>query len=348
MKAIQFYGINDLRSGDKEIPEIGAKDLLIKVKAAAICGTDLRISRFGHFKINPKDRRILGHEVSGEIVQAGEEVKGFQIGERVAAIPNIGCGHCELCRKGLNQLCAGYEAFGISLDGGFAEYMRVPEQAIVQGNLVKLPNQLSYEEAVLVEPLSCCYNSWKSLQTVPGDTVLVVGAGPIGAMHVMMNHLAGAAKIIVADISDSRLKEVRRFGADVLVNSSVQDLKDAVLEETEGAGADVVITACSVPEIQQLALELSAVEGRINFFGGMPKGKELVAVNTNLIHYKQLKVMGTTGSSIQDYCASMKLAASGKCRLEDLVSARFSLEQADEAFAYAASGQGMKTIFVNQ
>ena len=347
MKAALFYGVKDIRVEEVPVPEIGEEDLLIRVHSAAICGTDMRIYNYGHFKISEGDRRVLSHEVSGEIVELGAKVKGYTLGERVSTIPNIGCGTCSHCRKGLNQLCADYDAFGISLDGGFAEYMKIPAKAIQQGNVVKVPETLTYEEAVLVEPLSCCYNSWRALGTKPGDSVLIVGAGPIGALHVMMNRLAGASKVIVADISTPRLEKIRDFGADVVINSAEQDLEEAVRALTDGEGADVVITACSVPAIQQQALRLAAVEGRVNFFGGMPKGKEEVTLNTNLIHYKQLKVLGTTGSTIRDYNDSMKLAASGRLNLKGLVSKTLRIEEIAEAFAYAASGEGMKTFVSN-
>ncbi|MDR2159637.1 MAG: zinc-dependent dehydrogenase [Treponema sp.] len=344
MKAAVYYGIRNIRVEEIPLPETGPGELLVKVHAAAICGTDLRIYNYGHFKIREGERRILGHELSGEIVETGSGAEGFKKGDRVSVAPNIGCGVCPNCRRGLNQLCPGYDAFGISLDGGFAEYMKIPRAAIVQGNVVKLPEGISPDQAVLVEPLSCCFNSWRALGTRPGDTVLIFGAGPIGALHVMINRLAGATKIIVADISAERLRQIREYGADEVINSSEQDPAAEAARLTEGQGPSVVITACSVPAVQQQALEIAGVEGRINFFGGMPKGKEAVTLNTNLVHYKQLKVLGTTGSTINDYLESMRIAASGRLPLEKLVSRRFRIDEINDAFQYAAGGTGMKTF----
>jgi threonine dehydrogenase-like Zn-dependent dehydrogenase len=215
---------------------------------------------------------------------------------------------------------------------------------MAQGNVVKLPEEISPDQAVLVEPLSCCFNSWRALGTHPGDTVLIFGAGPIGALHVMINRLAGATKIIVADISAGRLAQIREYGADEVINSSEQDPAEEADRFTGGQGPSVVITACSVPAVQQQALEIAGVEGRINFFGGMPKGKEAVTLNTNLIHYKQLRVLGTTGSTINDYLESMKIAASGRLPLEKLISKRFRIDEINNAFQYAAGGTGMKTF----
>lgn len=348
MKAAFYYGVGDLRVEECEIPEISEHEILMKVKASAICGTDLRIYKFGHFKIPQGERRVLGHEVSGEIVRVGAKVAGFFPGMRIAVPPNVGCGHCQMCMQGKNQLCKEYEAFGISYDGGFQEYMKIPENAIREGNVIEIPENLSYEEAAMVEPFSCAYHSYKALKTVPNEVVVIVGAGPIGACHVMINRLAGASKIIVADVSDSRLEEIKRFGVDLTINSAREDLVEAVNAATGSRGADVVITACSVPQIQQTALEIAAIHGRINFFGGMPKGQEMVTLNTNLIHYKELIVLATTGSSIQDFYESMQIAASGKILLAALQTASFSVSQAKEAFEYALSGSGMKALIVNE
>lgn len=346
MKAAVYYGIKNIKVEEKVKPKISDDDILIKVKACAICGTDLRIFKFGHFKIPEGTKRVIGHEISGEIVEVGKNVKGYEVGMAVAVPPNIGCGHCSLCLKGLNQLCPDYEAFGISYDGGFQEYMLVPANAISRGNVIPIPSGLSFIEAAMCEPLSCTYNAYESVNTKPGDVVLIIGAGPIGACHVMVNKLAGASKIIVADISNKRLQEIKKFGVDETINSAEIDLKEKVMELTGNVGADVIITACSVPQIQTLSLELAARCGRINLFGGMPKGKEMVPLNTNLIHYNELQVVATTGSSIQDFYESLKIASSGKINLSSLATATFSIDQIQDAFDYSANGLGMKAIIV--
>ena len=347
MKAACFYQPHKIVVEDIDIPVITPNEILLKIKAAAVCGTDLRINKFGHFKIPAGTKRVLGHEFSGEIAEVGSNVRGFHPGMRILVVPNIGCGECAMCLKGYNQLCPTYDAFGISLDGGFQEYMRVTEEAITRGNIIIIPENLSYEEAALVEPFSCVYSAYRFINTAPGDSVLVIGAGPIGACHVMLSKLAGASKVIVADISDSRLSQIKEFGADVLVNSAKEDLQKRVLEETAGLGMDVVITANSVPEIQALALELAASRGRVSYFGGIPKDKEIVPIKTNLIHYKELQVSATTGSSIADYRQALHIASSGRISLKAIATGRFKLENIHEAFEYAASGAGMKAVILD-
>ena len=344
MKAAYFLKPHEVVVEDTQIPQIEKGEMLLKVKAAAVCGTDLRIFKNGHFMIPPGTKRVLGHELSGELVEIGSDVKGFNVGDAVVVIPNIGCGTCAMCGKGYNQLCPSYVAFGISIDGGFQEYMRVTKEAVEHGNILRIPGRLSFIEAAMVEPLSCVYSSYKMLRTKPGDTVLVIGAGPIGACHVMMSRLAGAAKVIVADISAARLSQVEKFGADVLVDSSSDDLLERVMQETDGLGMDVVITANSVPEIQTLSLELVASRGRVCLFGGMPKGKEMVSLNTNLIHYKEISVVATTGSSIADFKETLDIAASGRIPLKEIVTGEFLIENIKDAFDYASSGLEMKAV----
>lgn len=348
MRVASYYGKGDIRLEEKPIPRVGPGELLIKMQAAAICGTDLRIYKHGHFKIDPEDRRVLSHENAGVIESIGDGVVNFFPGDRVIVAPNVGCGQCAQCKAGFNQLCPDYDAFGINRDGGFAEFMLVEADAVKGGNVLKVPENLSLEDAVLAEPLSCVYNSWKMLGTKPGDSVLIVGAGPIGALHVAMNKLAGATQIFLADISDQRLADVKKFGADDTINSEQVDLVEYINDVTDGRGVDVVIAACSHPSIQSLSLEVAAIHGRINFFGGMPKGLENVTLDTNKVHYKELIVLGTTGSSISDFQASLDLIASGKIEIEGLVTARYPLEEIHSAFEGALAGVGLKTLITYQ
>jgi L-iditol 2-dehydrogenase len=345
MKAAFYYGVGDIRVEEVPVPEIGEDELLVKVKACAVCGTDNRIYRYGHFKIPVGVKRVLGHEVCGVVEKAGPKVKRFAEGDRVAIAPNIGCGSCHMCIQGFNQLCPTYEAFGISIDGGFAQYMRIPAGAI--GNVAKIPDNVSDREAVLIEPLSCVYNAYEAHRTVPGDTVLIIGAGPIVALHALLNKRAGG-RVIVADLSAVRLAEMEKYGADEVIHTAEVDLRSEMNRITSGRGADVVITACSVPEMQALALEIAGCHGRVSLFGGMPRGKEIVALNTNLIHYKELLVTATTGSSMLDFHNAIRILSAGNFEVAPLLSAVFSLGETVAAFEYAAKGLGMKALVASE
>jgi threonine dehydrogenase-like Zn-dependent dehydrogenase len=345
MLAGVYSGIGKVECEELPAPEIGEDDVLVRVRAAAICGTDLRIFKSGHFAIEQGQRRILGHEFCGVVHETGKNVTNYQTGMKVSVASNVGCGVCRYCRMGAIHMCNEYRALGISMDGGFAEYFKVPIKALLQGNLMPFENDISFAEVALAEPLSCCVNALETVGTGPGDDVLIVGAGPMGALHTQLNRLAGARKVMVADISEERLALMERFGPDVIINNAKEDLKDAVMKETGGNGADVVITAVPVPQIQQQSVELTAKFGRINLFGGLPKDKGPVPLNTNLIHYNRIVLTGTTGASLAHHEFALGLIVDGRIDTKSIISRRFDIREIKDAFAYALSGQGLKTIF---
>ena len=343
MKAAVFHQPGVMVVEDRPVPLIDDDGILVRVRAASVCGTDLRISRHGHFKIPAGGHRVQGHEVAGDIVKVGRQVTGYAVGDRVSVTPNVGCGRCRFCRQGLYNMCPDYEAFGISLDGGFAEYLAVPGFAVNRGNVFHLPERVGYAEAALVEPFSCCLRGQEALTVGYEDTVLIVGAGPIGAFNVMLARLAGATKIIVANRSQPRLDRMKEFGADLTVNVSEQDLAQVVLAETDGRGVDVVITAVSSAAVQEQAVQVLATHGRLNFFAGLGVATG-VGIDTNRVHYKGLTLTGTTGSSNADYAKALQLVGDGRVDLSGLVTQTFPLEDIAGAFAYAASGTGMKAV----
>lgn len=346
MKAAVFYGVGDIRIEEVPEPSLGPGEALLKVGAAGICGTDIRIFTTGHHRIPQGTRRILGHEFAGEIVAVGEGVSGLSPGMRVAVAPNIGCGVCPECIAGWTNLCEDYRAFGISLDGAFAEYLRIPTDAIRQGNVVPLPSSVPFDVAALAEPLSCCLNGQEAVRVGPGDGVLIIGAGPIGIMHLLLARLAGARYVVMSEVHPLRLEQARAHGADLVVNPQEQDLRMAVMEISDGRGADVVIVAAPIAEGQQQALELAARRGRINFFGGLPKDQPYATLNTNLIHYRQLVVTGTTGSNVRQFRVTVDLLAAKRIRLDSLITTRLGLDQIAEGFSLSRLAQEMRIIIL--
>jgi len=352
MLAAVYHGINGLRIEDIVKPAIGEDEALLRVKAATICGTDLRILASGHFKIPPGTTRILENELAGQVAEVGSRVRGLISGMRIAIAPNVGCGTCEECTQGRDHLCPNYEAFGISLDGAFAEYMRIPAAFIQRGNIVLIPEGISYEEAALNEPFSCCYHGSRACRIEPGDTVLIVGAGPIGIMHLLLARLSGASTVIVSEMIEERRLQALEWGADLAINPDREDLLAAVREVSRSRGADVVIVAAPAPSAQEQSLDLAATRGRINFFGGLPQGSEFIRFKSNRVHYKEITVTGTTGSSNYEFRRSMEIMASGQActgrservALSRLISARFSLSEAKEAFTVAASKSALKVV----
>lgn len=330
---------------DIPVPKVGAHDVLVRVRAASICGTDLRIMKHGHFRIPAGTARVLGHEVAGEIVEVGSGVVEWAVGTRVSVTPNVGCGTCAMCRRGLNQLCPTYQAFGITLDGGFQEYMLVPGWAIAQGNLFALPEGADFETAAIMEPASCCLHGQRKISVGPEDSVLIIGAGPIGCFHTLLAKRQGAKQVIVANRRQRRLDIAGSFGADVLVNVTENDLPEAVMRATEGAGVDVVITCVSDPEVISAATGMLSRLGRINVFSGLGDGAR-PEIDVNSLHYREQVMTGTTGSSVTDYGDVLKILATGEVDLSPIISGRFAVDDIAAAMEHAASGTGMKPVIV--
>jgi L-iditol 2-dehydrogenase len=345
MNAAKLYGVNDVRIGEFPLPAIGDDEILLKTSAAAICGTDLRMIANGYKGVDPEHPLVLGHEISGIIYKTGKNITGYREGMRVALAPNIGCGVCDRCVAGDTHLCPDYQAFGINMDGGFAEYVRIPHKAVIQGNIMILDEGLPLDVATLFEPMSCVFNGQEQTGVRVNDRVLIIGAGPIGIMHALLAKAKGAAEIYIRDISKDRMEQCTR-----LVEGSValdaDNLEEGVKELTRGRLMDVCITACPAPAAQVDALKVTGMNGRILFFGGLPAGREEVTLNTNLIHYRQLSIHGSTRANVRHYREVAKMVMAGNLDLGKLVSRRFPLAEFNEAAAYAKQAEGLKTVIV--
>ena len=332
------------RIEDVPSPQIGDDELLVEVRASSICGTDARIIRNGHRKLRDGQAIVLGHEFAGVIVRAGDRVEGFHEGQRIGIAPNMGCGRCDMCARGLLNMCPDYTAFGITMDGGHTQLVRVPQAALAQASVIPLPPEIPFYKASLIEPFSCAVNGCRSVRIEMGDVAVVFGAGPIGLMHVMLASLSGVSRLFCVDVVPERLKLAAELGATHVLNARQSDLRQQILDETGGRGADAVITACSVAKVQEEALGLLAPFGRLCLFGGLPKDGSQVSLDTNLIHYKQLVVTGTTGGAPRDFRTALQLIASGRVPIERVVSHRFARCDMEKAFDAALGGDGMKVV----
>lgn len=344
MLAVVYHGPQDLRVEEVPIPQIQPDELLVKVQAASICGTDLRIFHGNHRMYSPGTVRIPGHEVVGTIAKIGSQLTGFTPGERVFIAPNMGCGHCAQCVSGNNNLCATYDAIGVTIDGGFAEYVRVPANAIRQGNVIQVSESVDPAVAALMEPFACVLRGQNALHIRPGEVVLVIGAGPIGVMHTKLAKVRGAGRVIVSEPVADRALQAARMGADRVVNPTLEDLQTVLNQESNHRGADVIIVAAPVHAAQESALTLAAIGGRINFFGGLPKDRPTIAFDSNLVHYKELVITGTTACSTNDCWEATRIVNSGLIDLSDLVSQRYPLREAVKAFAAAEDRKSLKIV----
>jgi L-iditol 2-dehydrogenase len=343
MKAARLYGKEDLRIEEADVPTIGEGEVLLAVKASAVCGTDIRMYRNGAKGVGPATPLILGHEIAGVIEKIGHGVGSYREGMRVAVAPNMGCGVCDHCVSGNTQLCATFKAFGINIDGGFAERLRVPSEAVRQGNLTVIPKGVDFAVAAMAEPLSCVYNAFQRAAIGPGDTVLVMGSGPIGLMHARLAKMGGAAKVFMNDINPERLALCAGLEP-ALIPVQSAGLAERIRDETCGRGLDVVITANPAPEAQIRALELAAINGRVMFFGGLPEGKNKVALDTNLVHYKQITISGTTRQSLSQYRKTLALIGAGLVSMEGIISGRRPVQDTRAAFEDVMKGRGLKQV----
>lgn len=342
MIAAMLFGKEDLRLVEVPTPSINENEVLLRVRAAAICGTDVRMFKNGFTGVDANHPLTLGHEIAGVIEAVGRNVTAYSPGMRVVVAPNMGCGICSDCVRGNSHMCRDYQALGINLQGGFAEYVVIPEKAVRSGNIVPIESHIGFSEASIIEPLSCVYNGSEQCRIGPGDTVLIIGAGPIGIMHAMLAKMSGAGKVLVNDISLERLETVRTI--DPFFKTIGRDLKDAVLAETGGSGADVIITACPVPSAQQEAIELAAHYGRVCFFGGLPDDRKIVPLNTNLIHYRQLVVTGTSRSSLRQFRGALRFVTTGLLPIHQLITTQFPLQQIASGFQASISANGLKNV----
>lgn len=344
MKAAVLHKPNELRVEEVEVPSINPDEMLVKVKACAICGTDIRIYHGTKTK-GIRYPSVIGHEISGVVEACGSRVQGFKMGDPVGICPVIPCGVCYACQRGMDNICLNRTAIGYEYDGGFQEYVRVPGMAIRQGNIFKAPPDLSFEVLSLIEPLACCYNGNRRSQIKLGDTVVIMGAGPIGLMHLQLVRLAGAAKIISSEPSDERRSLAKEMGADICVNPQEVDLTEVVMEETQGLGADVTLLAIGVPALTNEAFQMTRKQGSVNLFAGFA-GKGECTIEANLVHYNELNVTGTASAAPWHFSEAMKLVTSGQIDLEKLITHRFPLEEIDKALKTVLEGKGLKVVVV--
>jgi len=344
MLAAFYYGPQDIRLEETSTPVPGPGEVLVQVQAASICGTDMRIWQGQHRKFTPGTRRIPGHETAGVVAEIGAGVAGLAIGQPVFVAPNMGCGHCPECIAGNNNRCSAYQAIGVTLDGAFAEYVRMPAAGVQQGALIPLAAGVDPAAAALIEPLACVLRGQNAVSVGTGDVVLIMGAGPIGVLHLKLARLRGASRVIVSEPDAIRRERAVALGADRVADPLHEDLGALLAEETGGRGADVTITAAPSHQAQQSALALAAIGGRINFFGGLPKDQPMIQFDSNLVHYKELLVTGTTACSSADCWQAARIVNSGRIVLDDLISLRLQLEQISAAFAAAQNPRNLKVV----
>ncbi|SDT79880.1 zinc-dependent dehydrogenase [Actinoplanes derwentensis] len=341
MKVVRFHAPGDVRFEDAPEPEAGPGEVKIRVRNCSTCGTDVKISKFGHHHIHPP--RVMGHEIAGEIVQVGDGVDGWSNGDRVQVIAAIPCGKCAECERGRMTVCPNQESMGYHFEGGFAQFMVVPEKVLAVDGLNRIPEGVSFAEASVAEPLACALNAQNLARVGEGDDVVVIGSGPIGCLHVRLARARGAARVFLVELNRERLDMAANLvQPDAAICAAEVDPVEEILKLTDGRGADVIITAAASGKAQEQAIEMAARQGRISFFGGLPKDNPTITCDSNLVHYRELMIIGANGSSPAHNAEALNLVATGAVPVLDLITHRLPLESAIDAFGIVARGEAIK------
>ena len=351
MLAAFFTGDTNLELKEVPKPQCPQDGLLVKVTACAICGTDLKILKKSDVKLKDgkyasmKLPRITGHELSGRIAEVGREVENFNPGEKVIIAPTVPCGVCHYCLKKNTEMCERLKVVGYDWDGGFSEFIKVEKEVISGGCVVRIPEGVDEEDACLTEPFSCALNSLELTPVERGDTVVIIGSGPLGGILADLAKWKGARQVILVGRSETQLDALEGIcRADIFINSGKEDLNTRVKEITYGRGADVIYIACASREAQEMTLNLIARRGRINLFAGLPKGDSNVAWDTNLIHYKECSITGTHGSRPEHVQEALQLMKIGVIKISRYISHRFPLREINQAIEIARSRGRLKVI----
>jgi L-iditol 2-dehydrogenase len=343
MQAVMLEDVGKLSVETIKTPTCAANEILIKVEACAICATDVKVFRHGHRLIVPP--RVTGHELAGTIIEIGKDVEGYSDGQRVTVAPAVPCGNCFYCRNGEQSLCGNPTAIGYHYDGGFAEFMIVPALAIENDCVNVLPDNVSFEEAALTEPLAAILHCQEVSKVSLGDTVVVIGAGPLGCIQAWVARSHGASTIIMVDISAARLKMSEIAEADFYIDASKEDATQRVMEIT-GRGAEVVIVACSAGKAQEDAMSMVAPQGNVNFFGSLPKGNSNITIDGNIIHYKECYVSGSQGSAPRHNKLALELISKGTIPTGKLITHRLPLSEYLEGIKITEAGSGLKVMIL--
>jgi L-iditol 2-dehydrogenase len=336
MKAQLFYGPGDVRFESTDIPEIKNNEVLVRVKSALTCGSDLKTYRRGHPTMI-KEASVFGHEWAGEIVEAGTRAGQFKKGDRIVSANTAPCSSCYYCRIGRYSLCENLEYN----NGAYAEYIKVPGN-ILEKNTFRIPEGIEYREAALLEPLACVVHGIEESNINAGDTVVINGAGPVGLMFVVCAKLKGAV-VISVDLSSERLEYAEAFGADRLVNGSVvNDGVQAVKNLTEmGRGADIVVDATGIPEVWEMAILMGRKGSLINLFGGCMPGTS-IKIDTALLHYSELTIKGVYHHTPRYVKEAFDLITSRRIDASRFITADMPLEKLIDALELMEQQKGIK------
>ena len=341
MLAAVFHAPNNIIV--KQVP-ITRTQVMLKVSACAVCGYDARVYRNGHRKVRPPV--ILGHELCGKIQNDITVGDGMTInaGSRVAVCPLIPCLHCTYCQIGDYNLCINLREIGSTSDGGFAQYVTIPEELIRIGGLVPVPDNLTDEEAALLEPLACCLNSFSRMLPVSKESsVVIIGDGPMGLIHLQLFKRLSRSRVAIVGKVPLRMEKAKAMGADAVFAYSPETIHDVLDFARTSSGADVVVIATSNPVAFELATKISARNSKINVFAGMPSGQTFL-LDANWLHYNQISITGTFSSTPKMLGEATRIAAEKTIDLSTIVTHKYSLSEIEKAIEVTEKYSGLRAV----
>ena len=340
MKRAVLNAPRDLRIETVPLPALEPGDVLLRVQAALICGTDLRIVDGTKTK-NVVYPSVLGHEFAGEIVACeGRLPDGLELGDRVAVYPLVQCGHCASCVRGLGNICRNRQAFGYQIDGAFAEYVRVPAVAVQAGNLVPVGDTPA-DIAAVIEPLACAYNGQRLINAASARSMLVVGAGPLGQLHVRLARALGVATVVAVDPAPHRREIAVVSGASSALDPS-EVTAEVVAELTDGVGFDTMVIAVGRADAMEPYLQMLAPGGRVNIFAGFPTGTDQVTIPANSVHYNETLIVGSSSCQLSDFQKVAEMIRTGTIPGEGLVTAHLPIDQLEQGLERARQGVDLR------
>ena len=341
MKACVFHGPRDVRVEERPQPRPGPGEMLLEMRATGICYSDIRVYK-GEKKARPGV--IPGHEPVGVIAALGEGVEGFRTGQEVALCPILACGACFFCRRGYRNRCPQRITLGYEVDGGLAEYMVVPAALVRLGHVFPLPAGLPAARATLTEPVACVLNSLETCRLAAGASLVVVGAGPMGQLHIMLARQMGVTTIIAAELVDERLAHARRFGADLCLNPERDDLAAQVLAATDGLGADAVVVTTGSAQAAATSLALARRQGVVSLFGGFPPDTT-ISLDVNAVHYGELVLTGSQNATSDQYRRALQLLTRLP-QAEEINTHPFEISESPKAYSSRLGMDGLKSLVV--
>jgi L-iditol 2-dehydrogenase len=342
MRAAVLEALETINIREMADPLCGDDEAILEVEACAVCGSDIRIFHYGNDRVGFPS--VMGHEISGRIVQTGSNVTAVKEGQRVAIGADVPCGTCYWCRNGMGTNCAINYAIGYQFPGGFQQKMLLNATTLRYGPVTPIPDTLSHAQAAIAEPLACAINGLELAQFGPGKSICVIGLGPIGCMMLELSRLYGASRVFAAQRSKGRLEMARRFRPDArFVSTEDENLIDVVMAETDRRGVDCVVTTAGTVQSHHDAIHIIGHRGYVNLFGGLKNQPELT-IDSNLIHYKECFVMGSHGSLPRHHRIAVDMLARGDVHADWYISERYPLEKITDALAFHESRRGLKVI----